>query len=308
MPAALLQGEPLAARILAEARAAADALRADGVAPRLVALRVGEGNAGTRGYLQAQKAACGRAGVDHAVRELPADAPEEALLGAVDALNADPAVHGILLLAPLPPGIRAGALQARILPGKDAEGVHPRNLGALVTGEQAAAPCTATAAVELLRSSGVPLAGREVVVLGHSAIVGKPVALLLLQSEREAPTVTVCHVATAEAGMTAFHTRRADVIVSAVGVRPNLVTGDMIKDGAVVIDVATIRAPELDAEGKPALDGKGKPRQRWVGDVDFEAALRKCSFVTPVPGGVGPVTSAILARNIVSCALALRGR
>jgi methylenetetrahydrofolate dehydrogenase (NADP+)/methenyltetrahydrofolate cyclohydrolase len=307
MPARLLEGAPVAARILAEAKDAAAALKARGVVPRLVAVRVGEGNAGTRGYLQAQRSACAQVGVEHAVRELSADTDEGTLLAEIGRWNADPATHGVLLLAPLPAPLDARRIAGAIAPAKDVEGLHPQNLGRLFHGTPGAVPCTAAAAVELLQSTGVPLAGKEVVIVGHSEIVGKPVAMLLLQSPDASPTVTVCHVATARAGRTAFHTRRADVIVSAAGVKPNLITGDMIKDGAVVIDVATMQVPELDAEGNPVVDRKGNPKKKWVGDVDFAAAVQKCSFVTPVPGGVGPVTTAILARNLVAGALASCG-
>ncbi len=302
MPAKLLEGEPVAAKIKDEVRAGVASLKARGITPRLVAVQVGEGNAGTRGYIKSQQNTSEEVGVEHVVREFPADISETALAAEIEKMNRDPETHGILLLVPMPPHINARNLQVKITPGKDVEGMHPQNLGKLFYGTQTAAPCTAMAAVELLKSSGIPLAGKEVVMVGHSEIVGKPVAMLLLQSLNESPTITVCHIATAKAGMTPLHTKRADVIITAVGVKPNLITGDMIKEGAVVIDVATLQTPELDAKGQPVLDKKGNPKKKWVGDVDFAAALQKCSLVSPVPGGVGPITAAILMRNLLACA------
>ncbi len=304
MTATLLEGAPLAEKITAEVRKGVEELKSQGVTPRLVAVQVGEGNPGIRGYIKGQQKSSEECGVIHEVREFPGDITEADLLGEIGKMNEDPGIHGILLLVPMPEGINARNLQVRIAPGKDVEGMHPENMGKLFFGNQQVAPCTAMAAVELLKSSGIDLKGKEVVMVGHSEIVGKPVTMLLLQSLTESPTVTVAHIATAEAGMTEFHTKRADVVISAVGVKPGLITADMLKDGAVVVDVATMRAPVLDEQGKPVLNKKGKPKKKWVGDVAFEKARETCSYITPVPGGVGPVTASILMRNLLACARA----
>jgi len=305
MPAKLLEGAPLVEKISAEVKKGVDELKAKGVTPRLVAVQVGPATGGIKGYVKGQQRAASECGIDHAVREFPEDISEDALLEEIGKMNGDPEVHGILLLVPMPGHINPRNLQVKITPAKDVEGMHPENMGKLFYGNQIVAPCTAMAAVELLRSSGIDLKGKEVVMVGHSEIVGKPVAMLLLQSLTESPTVTVCHVATAEAGMTEFHTKRADVVISAVGVKAGLITADMLKEGATVIDVATIQVPMLDDKGEPVLNKKGKPKKKWVGDVEFAKAVEKCGFISPVPGGVGPVTSAILMRNCYGCAKAL---
>ncbi|MHC4780763.1 MAG: bifunctional 5,10-methylenetetrahydrofolate dehydrogenase/5,10-methenyltetrahydrofolate cyclohydrolase [Planctomycetota bacterium] len=302
MPAKLLEGAPLAAKISADVKKGVDELKAKGITPSLAAVQVGPGKGGIKMYLKGQQRAAEESGINLVVREFPEDISEEALVGEIDKMNADPEIHGILLLVPMPEHINPRNLQVRISPGKDVEGMHPENMGKLFYGNQTVAPCTAMAAVELLRSSGMDLKGKEVVMVGHSEIVGKPVAMLLLQSLSESPTVTVCHVATAEAGMTEFHTKRADVVISAVGVKAGLISADMLKDGATVIDVATIQVPSLDEAGNPILNKKGKPKKKWVGDVEFDKAAEKCEFISPVPGGVGPITSSILMRNCMNCA------
>ncbi|MHC5037062.1 MAG: bifunctional 5,10-methylenetetrahydrofolate dehydrogenase/5,10-methenyltetrahydrofolate cyclohydrolase [Planctomycetota bacterium] len=305
MPATLLEGAPLAEKISAEVKKGADELKAKGVTPCLAAVQVGPGKGGIKSYVKGQKKAAEDCGIMHVVKEYPEDISEDALLEEIGKMNADPSIHGILLLVPMPQHINPRNLQVKITPVKDVEGMHPENMGRLFYGNQTVAPCTAMAAVELLRSSGLDLKGKEIVMVGHSEIVGKPIAMLLLQSLTESPTVAVCHIATAEAGMTEFHTKRADVVISAVGVKAGLVTADMLKDGATVIDVATIQVPKLDEEGNPVLNKKGKPKKKWVGDVDFEKAKEKCQFISPVPGGVGPITSSILMRNCLACAKAL---
>lgn len=307
MPATLIEGAPLADTIMGEVRLGVEALKAKGVTVRLVAVQVGPASGGIKGYVKGQQNAAEACGIHHEVREFPEDIAQDALTAEVEKMNADPEVHGILLLVPMPKQIDPRKLQVRIRPAKDVEGMHPENMGRLFYGNQTVAPCTAMAAVELLKSTGLPLAGKEVVMVGHSEIVGKPVAMLLLQSLNESPTLTVCHVATAQAGMTPFHTKRADVVISAVGVKAGLITADMLKEGATVIDVATIQVPDLDAEGNPVLNKKGIPKKKWVGDVEFDKAVEKVAHITPVPGGVGPVTSAILMRNAFNCARELQG-
>ena len=226
---------------------------------------------------------------------------------------------------PLPAGLDARAAQVAIAPAKDVEGMHPENMGRLFYGGGVVAPCTAVAAVELLRRTCADLAGKETVIVGHSEIVGKPVAAILLQSLDASPTVTVCHVATKDL---AAHTRRAEVLIVATGVSqarwlsysrrkkagenppvPDLsplITADMLAEGAIVIDVAMNRIPKgFDDNGEPLKNDKGKMARVTVGDVDFDAAKEKVAAITPVPGGVGPVTVAMLLKNTVACAQAM---
>jgi methylenetetrahydrofolate dehydrogenase (NADP+)/methenyltetrahydrofolate cyclohydrolase len=176
--------------------------------------------------------------------------------------------------------------------------MHPANMGLLVYGEPRIAPCTAMGAIELFKTTGVPLKGLDVVIVGHSEIVGKPLNLLLLQSMMESATPTVCHIATRDL---ASHTRRADVLFVAVG-KAGLIKGDMIKEGAIVVDIGINRIPVLDESGNKVLDDKGKPKMKTVGDVVFDEAVEKASTITPVPGGVGLLTVVMLMKNTVACA------
>jgi len=282
MSAKLLEGGPIADQIIREVAAAVTALP-EGKTPKLVAVMAGD-NAGARAYARMQARSAEEVGITYELQELPDAVGQEELEQHLSALNDDPAVTGIILLLPLPPGLETRALQAAIDPRKDVDGVHPANLGRVVQGQLEAAPCTAQSVMELVKASGLQVYGAECVVVGHSEIVGKPVALLLLQ---EFGTTAVCHIATSEAGMTAEHTRRADLLIVAVGV-PRLIKGAMIKPGAVVIDVGMNRV-----KGE---DGKSK----LVGDVVFEEALEVAGQLTPVPGGVGPLTTAILLRNTMN--------
>lgn len=287
---------PPSVPLLLDGRALADSLRAKhapdvawlkeaGRTPRLVVLQVGADEA-AQAYIRGQRRGAEAWGLSYEVRTLPADSGEAAVRRAIRALNADRAVTGILLSLPLPEGLGVRALQHTIDPEKDVEGVHPENLGGCFRG-RGLLPCTALAAVALIEMSGVALEGAEVVVVGHSDIVGKPVAMLLLGRDA---TVTVCHKFTT--GLAA-HTRRADVLVVAVG-KPGLIRGDMVKEGAVVVDVGINAVPSDEGPG----------RMRLVGDVAFEEVAPRVAAITPVPGGVGPVTVAMLMRNTV---LAARG-
>jgi methylenetetrahydrofolate dehydrogenase (NADP+)/methenyltetrahydrofolate cyclohydrolase len=287
----LLDGKALAERLRTEHAADLHALAQVGRRPRLVVVKVGP-NEAAESYLRGQARGAERWGIDYAVETLPGGATERTIRRAIRDLNEDDAVTGILLALPLPAGIGARGLQRGIDPRKDVEGVHPENLGGALHGRRGLLPCTALAVVALIESTGVPLQGKECVVVGHSEIVGKPVALLLLAADA---TVTVCHKFTSDL---ALHTRRADVLVVAAG-RPGLVRGDMVKRGAIVVDVGINAVPDT----SPREPGE-PPRTRIVGDVDFDAVRPLTSFVTPVPGGVGPVTVAMLMRNTV---LAARG-
>lgn len=303
MAATLLQGEKVASEIKEGLKKDIENLKAKGVPPHLVAVQVGE-NAAARVYIRQQQKACEEMDIEYEVKGLPESTTQGELLSFVEQLNRDNAVTGIILMMPLPEGIDARQVQIKISPDKDVEGMHPANMGRLVYGEMGLAPCTARAAVELLKSSGVELKGKEVVVVGHSEIVGKPVTLMLLASQMASPTPTVCHIATNDL---AFHTKRADILFVAVG-KPGLVQADMVKDGVIVIDIGINRVPVTDENGNPVLNEKGKPKKRVVGDVDFEGIKEKASFITPVPGGVGPMTTAMLLYNTVEAAKRVAAR
>ena len=283
MPATILDGTTLAEASKADTRRRAAALREAGRAVKLVALLVGE-PAGAEIYAQRQSEAAAAVGIDYELRRLPPGASPDATYDAVKteilALNRDDAVTGVMLHLPLPPGVNAVRLQHKISATKDVEGVSPANLGYVVYGQTLIAPCTARAAVELIESSGVNLVGAEAVVVGASQIAGRPVSLLL--TERLA-TVTVCHKETRDL---IGHTRRAEVLVVAAG-RPNLIGPDHVRAGACVIDIGINRVTTLDGQ------------KRTVGDVDFERVVDKAGWITPVPGGVGPMTVAMLLSNTV---------
>ena len=296
MPAKLLDGEVLAAKIKEGLRKEISELSAQGTTPHLVAIQVGE-NAASRVYIKQQKKNCEEMGIIYELKELSADISLEELSYSISELNKDKSITGIILQMPLPEHLDARSVQVEISADKDVEGMHPVNMGMMVFGRHTLAPPTALGAIELLKSSGVSLKGKEVVVVGHSEIVGKPVALLLLQSQLESPTPTVCHIATKDL---AFHTKRAEVLIVAAGVA-GLIKADMIKPGAIVIDIGINRVPLLDEAGKPLLNDKGKPKKKTVGDVDFDGAKEICSYISPVPGGVGPMTVTMLIKNIVEC-------
>jgi len=297
MAAVLLQGDKLASEMKQRLKQDIENLKAEGVPPHLVAVQVGE-SAAAKVYLRQQQKACEEIDIEYEVKELPQSTTQQELLSLIEKLNQDDAVTGIILMMPLPKALDARQVQITISPDKDVEGMHPANMGRLVYGEIGLSPCTARAAVELLKSSGVELKGKELVVVGHSEIVGKPVALMLLASQMESPTVTVCHIATKDL---AFHTKRADILLVAVG-KPGLIKADMVKDGVIVIDIGINRVPVTDENGKPVLNDKGKPKKKTVGDVDFEGIKEKASFITPVPGGVGPMTTTMLLYNTIESA------
>jgi len=269
-------------------------LKTLGVVPGLSVVLVGEDPASAV-YVRSKGKACEEAGMRGETIRLPADTSEAQLLEQVDALNADPRVHGILVQMPLPKHMSADKVIRRIRPEKDVDGFHPVNVGKLSIGERDGfVPCTPAGAIELLVRSGVETRGKDAVIVGRSNIVGKPMAALLLQ---DAPggnaSVTVCHSRTTDL---AAHTRRADILVAAIG-RPEMITGDMIKPGAVVIDVGINRVNDTSVP-------KG---YRIVGDVEFASALVVASLITPVPGGVGPMTIAMLMKNTVRAAAQIAG-
>lgn len=285
--ATLIDGKAIAQRVRAEAAAEAAALAARGITPGLTVVLVGDDPASAV-YVGAKERACREAGMDGETIRLPASTTEAELLAVVDRLNADPAVHGILVQMPLPRQIHADTVIRRIRPEKDVDGFHPVNVGKLLIGERDGfVPCTPAGIMVMLEAHGVELQGAEAVVVGRSNIVGKPMAALLVQPGADA-TVTICHRRTQDL---ASHTRRADILIAAVG-QPRLITADMVKPGAVVIDVGMNRIP----------DASRASGTRLVGDVDFDGVQAVASLITPVPGGVGPMTIAMLLRSTVRAA------
>ncbi len=301
MPATLIDGNALAERIRGELAPKIDAVKeACGAPPKLAALLVGD-NPGARIYSRSQAKACEEAGIAYDLVEMPADTAADALAAKINALAADAAVHGILLQMPLPEGVNARDMAERIPPEKDVEGITAANLGRLLFYEGAdLIPCTAAAAFELIRFAGCELEGAECVVVGHSPIVGKPLVCLITNA---LGTCTCCHIGTRDLKA---HTTGAEILVVAAG-KAGLVTGEHVRPGATVIDVGINRVAVLDDQGNPVLNEKGRKKMQTVGDVDFASASEVAGRITPVPGGVGPVTVAMLLRNTVRAATAQTG-
>ena len=278
MAARILDGKSLAAQIRAAVKREVEALAQRGIRPGLAVLLAGE-NPASRVYVRNKVRACEETGVRSELYELPANVSEEALIDRVLALNDDPDIHGILVQLPLPKQVDAHKVLETVAPAKDIDGFHESNLGALLAGRPRLVPCTPAGVMRLLEHAGVPLAGSHAVVIGRSNIVGKPLALLLLQKDA---TVTICHSKSRDLENLA---RSADILVAAVG-RAKLVTGRMVKAGACVIDVGVNRLS----------DGS------LAGDVDFASVAEVAGWITPVPGGVGPMTIAMLLENCVRAA------
>ena len=279
MTATIIDGKAIAAGIRAEVKKEAEELTEAGWEPRLVSISVGN-SAAAELYVRNQRRHAEAAGVAFEERDYPEEMSLEQLTGVLHGLNADPRVNGIIIQRPLPPHIPVKALQKAVHPLKDVEGMHPASIGNIVYNDLALGPCTAVAAVEILKTLPLSIEGLDVVVIGHSEIVGKPIAFLMMGL---GATVTVCHHMTRQV---AVHSRRADAVFVAAG-RPGLVTGDMLKPGAALIDIGINR---VEAE-----DGT----TRTVGDADFESCSEVAGWITPVPGGVGPVTVSILLKNAV---------
>ncbi|MEW6741963.1 MAG: bifunctional 5,10-methylenetetrahydrofolate dehydrogenase/5,10-methenyltetrahydrofolate cyclohydrolase [Planctomycetota bacterium] len=289
MPAEWIDGKAIARMMTMQVRAGLQALRPH--RPCLVSLSVGDDPASAL-YIRNQRKACEAVGIDFQSHHLPAEISELELASEISRLNLDPAVTAIILQRPLPQGIHQHRMQALIDPAKDVEGLNPASLGCIVCGEPRLAPCTAAAAVRCVRSTGTELRGKEVVVVGHSEIVGKPIAFLMLN---HFATTTICHIATQDL---AAHVRRADILFAAVG-KPGLIRGPMVRPGAIVIDIGICQVPMVGPDGAPLLDTDGRPRIGLAGDVEAESVRQVASFLTPVPGGVGPVTVASLLRNVL---------
>ena len=289
MPAELIDGRAIAKKVRAEVAERAKKLAERGIRPGLAVVLVGDDPASAI-YVGAKGKATEEAGMYSLTVRLDADTSQEELLEQVDALNADPRIHGILVQMPLPKQIDPDTVIRRIDPAKDVDGFHPVNVGKMLIGERDGfIPCTPAGIQVLLSESGVKTPGKNCVVIGRSNIVGKPMAALMIQDNDKANcTVTVCHRHTADLKA---QTRAADILIVAAG-RPRIVTGDMVKPGAVVIDVGTNRV----------ADPKAKGGARVQGDVDFESVREIASKITPVPGGVGPMTIAMLMSNTVRAA------
>ena len=289
MPAELIDGREVAKRVRADVARRVEALAMKGIKPGLAVVLVGDDPASAV-YVAAKSKACEEAGMHSITVRLPADTLEADLLGRVGHLNADPAIHGILIQMPLPKQINPEMVIRRVDPSKDVDGFHPVNVGKMLVGDvDGFVPCTPLGIQLLLQESGVKTPGKNCVIIGRSNIVGKPMAALMMQDNDKANcTVTVCHRHTVDL---ATHTRAADILIVAAG-RPRMVTADMVKPGAVVIDVGMNRVPEPQAKSGTRLEG----------DVDFDAVREVASKITPVPGGVGPMTIAMLLANTARAA------
>jgi len=275
--AKLLEGKPIAERIKEEIKQQVLSLKNK---PVLASVQVGE-NPGAESYAKSQKKTAENLGIEYQYHKLTQDTSENALIEFTQRLNSDKSVNGIIVQMPLPPQIDYKKISQFIFPEKDVEGMHPANIGKILFGKAKILPCTPAAVMELLNSCGVDLYGKEVVVVGHSEIVGKPLSLLLLD---KFATVTVCHIGTSKAGKLEEHVRQAEVLIVAVG-KAGLIKGEWIKEGAIVIDVGINRVGD-----------------KIVGDVEFQEAEKRASWITPVPGGVGPLTVTMLMRNLVEAA------
>lgn len=288
MSAKIISGVEIAKDIREELKKEVEELKAKhNVVPGLVTILVGEDPA-SMSYVTAKGKTAHALGIYSEQVDMPADTSEEDLLELVEKFNKDEKIHGILVQLPLPKHIDEGKVLYAIDPKKDVDGFHPVNVGKMVLGEQCFLPCTPHGILEMLTRSGIETSGAEVVILGRSNIVGKPMANLMLQ-KRDAgnATITVCHTRTKD---TDFHTKRADILIAAVGV-PNLVKADQVKDGVVIIDVGVNRVG-VSESGKAIL----------AGDVEFDSVKEKASYITPVPGGVGPMTITMLMKNTLQAA------
>ncbi len=294
MTAKIIDGKQVAADIRAELKKEVQALKAQGIVPGLGVILVGE-NPASNSYVTAKEKACGEIGIYSDDNRLPASLSQRELLDLISRMNNDPKISGILVQLPLPKQLNEHEVLQAIDPDKDVDGFHPMNVGRMMLGEKSFLPCTPHGIMQLLMRSGVRLKGAHVVIVGRSNIVGKPLANMLIQKNESAnATVTVCHTGTKDI---AYFTRQADVVVAAAG-RPNTITADMLKEGAVVIDVGVNRIN----------DASKKSGFRLVGDVDFDGVSKKASLITPVPGGVGPMTITMLLFNTVESAKQLHAK
>ena len=282
MTAQILDGNALAQKLRAGFKQEADQLAAQGIRPGLAVILVGEDPA-SQVYVRNKVNACAQAGFHSEKHSYPADVDAATVFARIAELNADPAIHGILVQLPLPPHFDAEAVLEAIAPEKDVDGFRAENVGALMQGKPCFIPCTPYGAMKFFEDAGITLRGKEAVIVGRSNIVGKPMAMLLMHA---GATVTICHSQTQDLKA---HCRRADILVAAIG-KSKMITGDMVKPGAVVIDVGINRLPDGPDAGK------------LCGDVDFDSAKEVASYITPVPGGVGPMTITMLLANTLESA------
>ena len=275
--AKLLEGKPLSEKIKDEIKQQVSSLKKK---PVLASIQVGD-NPAACAYAKSQRKTAEGLGIEYQFHKLSQDTTEASLIEFIQKLNSEKSINGIIIQMPLPGQIDYKKISQFIFPEKDVEGMHPANIGKIVFGKANILPCTPAAVMELLKEAGVDLYGKEVVIVGHSEIVGKPLALLLLE---KFATVTVCHIGTSKAGKLEEHVMKAEVLIVAVG-KAGLIKGEWIKEGAIVIDVGINRVGD-----------------KIVGDVEFETAEKRASYITPVPGGVGPLTVTMLMRNVVEAA------
>ena len=275
--AKLLEGKPIAENIKEEIKKHIAVMPKK---PVLASIQVGE-NAGAASYVKSQQKVAENLGIEYQLHKMEADTSEDELIAFIQDLNKDEFVNGIIVQMPLPPAIDYKRISQFIVPDKDVEGMNPANIGKILFGKAKILPCTPAAVMELLNATAIDLYGKEVVVVGHSEIVGKPLTLLLLD---KFATVTVCHIGTSKAGKLEEHVKAAEVLIVAVG-KAGLIKGQWVKEGAIVIDVGINRVAD-----------------KIVGDVEFEEAEKRASFITPVPGGVGPLTVTMLMRNLIEAA------
>jgi len=288
MAAKIIDGRQIAAQMREELKQRIAVLRQRGIQPGLAVILAGDDPA-SQSYVKSKAKACAEIGIYSVDNRLPAEISEEELLSRIEQFNRNERVHGILVQLPLPEHIDEMRVLMAISPEKDVDGFHPVNVGKMVIGQRCFLPCTPHGIVQMLVRSGVQLEGAEVVIVGRSNIVGKPLANLLIQKSRLGnATVTVCHTKTRNL---AEHVQRADIVIAAAG-RPRTITAEMVREGAVVIDVGVNRVE----------DPAAKNGYRLVGDVDFESVQQKASMITPVPGGVGPMTITMLLYNTVESA------
>ncbi|MBI3460855.1 bifunctional methylenetetrahydrofolate dehydrogenase/methenyltetrahydrofolate cyclohydrolase [Candidatus Acetothermia bacterium] len=276
-PEKLIDGRKIASNYLEELKARLSELKARQIVPTLAVVFVGD-NPASRTYFKVKEKLARELGINFVAERLAAEISEWALLEKIDHLNADPKIHGLFVEFPLPAHLRAERVRAAVVPEKDVDGITPENLGKLLIGQEGLFPSTPFGVIELLKKSGVTLRGKHAVVVGRSEVVGKPLALLLL---KEDATVTICHSRTVDL---AQHTRQADILCAAAG-KPKMVSAEMVRLGAVVIDI-----------------GINATSEGIVGDVDFGPVSERASLITPVPGGVGPMTAMIVMRNTVQAA------
>ena len=274
----IIDGKKLSQKIREEIKVEVEDMKREGITPGLAVILVGNDPA-SQTYVKMKKNACGEVGIYSVVHEFPETISEKELLSTIDMINENPNIHGLLIQLPLPKHIDTTKILERVSPSKDVDGFHPYNMGRLVEGLDSFVPCTPLGVMEMFKEYKIDLYGKDVCVVGASNIVGKPMWALLVN---KMATVDICHIATKDL---AAHTKRADIVIVGVG-KPNLITADMVKDGVIVIDIGINKLP----------NGK------LVGDVDFENVSKKASFITPVPGGVGPMTIAMLLKNTIKAA------